>query len=181
MYVTRLVNGIPYKVWETIEFNCDQDADGHCSCDSEKQDVQDDSLQTANKTIVGAINEVEQEVTAMADSAQNREDNNLNTTDKTIVGAINEVNTKAVSHEELGVVRDIAQGRKRAYVFDTVEQLDAALLDPEFVSTLTVGDDFLIRALEVPDYWWDGAIKQILETQKVQFDLITNAEIDNLF
>lgn len=181
MYVTRLVNGIPYKVWETIEFNCDQDADGHCSCDSEKQDVQDDSLQTANKTIVGAINELEQEVSAVADSAQNREDSNLNTTNKTIVGAINEVNTKAVSHEELGVVRDIAQGKTRGQVFNTVEEVDEWLLDAEHVATLSIGDVFLIRDLNVPDYWWDGAIKQILETQKVQFDLITNEEIDNLF
>ena len=55
-----------------------------------KQDATDNNLATTNKTVVGAINEVN---TGLA-SKQDATDNNLATTDKTVVGAINEVNAK---------------------------------------------------------------------------------------
>ena len=55
-----------------------------------KQDATDNNLATTNKTVVGAINEVN---TGLA-SKQDATDNNLDTTDKTVVGAINEVNSK---------------------------------------------------------------------------------------
>lgn len=61
----------------------------------------------------------------------------------------------------------IAKGRATGYVFDTVEDLDAWLLVEENVSKLILGDNLYIRAVGVPDYWWDGTQKQVLETQKV--------------
>ena len=47
----------------------------------------------------------------------------------------------------------IAKGRATAYVYDTLEELEAALEDEKFVSGLVKGDNFYIRALDVPDYW----------------------------
>jgi hypothetical protein len=92
---------------------------------------------------------------------------------------------------------EIASGKCAAYVFDTVDALDAALA--EYVAflndgaamsdanilkgeTLKTGDVFLIRAVDVPDYWWDESTKskQKLETTKVDLTTITNAEIDTI-
>lgn len=60
----------------------------------------------------------------------------------------------------------IAKGRATAYVYDTVEALDTDLANQEFVAKLVKGDNFYIKALDVPDYWWDGTQKQQLETEK---------------
>lgn len=60
----------------------------------------------------------------------------------------------------------IAKGRATAYIYDTVEALDTDLANPEFVAKLVKGDNFYIKALDVPDYWWDGTQKQQLETEK---------------
>lgn len=61
----------------------------------------------------------------------------------------------------------IAQGKCACYVFDTVEALDTWLGNTANTEKLKTGDVFLIRAVNVPDYWWDGATKQKLETTKV--------------
>ena len=60
----------------------------------------------------------------------------------------------------------IARGRATGYVFETITDLDKWLLDEENVSKLTLGDNFYIVATNVPDYWWDGTQKRILETEK---------------
>lgn len=62
--------------------------------------------------------------------------------------------------------KNIAKGRATGYVFDTLEDLDTALTDSEFVANLVLGDNLYIRATDVPDYWWDGSQKQKLETEK---------------
>ena len=74
--------------------------------------------------------------------------------------------TKYVDDEVAEVV-EVASGKTASYVFNTVAELDAELAKAEFVAKLKTGDVFLIRALNVPDYWWDGSAKQILETTKV--------------
>lgn len=61
----------------------------------------------------------------------------------------------------------IAKGRATGYVFDTLQDLELWLQNSENVSKLVLGDNLYIRALGIPDYWWDGSEKQQLETQKV--------------
>lgn len=77
---------------------------------------------------------------------------------------------------------EIARGKCSANVFDTVEELDAWLTNSENTENLKTGDVFYIRAVDVPDYWWDKetSTKQILETTKVDLSVITNAEIDQI-
>ena len=61
-----------------------------------KQDATDNNLATTDKTVVGAINEVNTTVQNMGTTLagkQDATDNNLTTTDKTVVGAINELNS----------------------------------------------------------------------------------------
>lgn len=84
--------------------------------------------------------------------------------------------------DELDEVVEIASGKCKSYVFDTVDALDAELAKAEFTAILKTGDVFYIRALEVPDYWWDAetSTKQILETTKVDLAAISNAEIDSI-
>lgn len=60
----------------------------------------------------------------------------------------------------------IARGRATGYVFDTLEDLEIWLEDETNVSNLILGDNFYIRALNTPDYWWDGSDKQQLEAEK---------------
>ena len=71
---------------------------------SEYQTKQDNNLQTTSKQIVGAINEVNTNLSSTSSSLssqistlntnkQNKSDNSLNTTSKNIVGAINELNS----------------------------------------------------------------------------------------
>ncbi len=83
----------------------------------------------------------------------------------------------------------IARGRATGYVFDTVEDLDIWLQNSENVSKLVLGDNFYIRAINVPDYWWDGTTRQQLEAEKPdltdyakteQFVTLTQAEYDAL-
>lgn len=84
--------------------------------------------------------------------------------------------------EIVSTMTAIAQGKCKAEVFDTVEELDAWLEVTENTAKLNTGDVFLIRAVNVPDYWWDGKTnsKQILETTKVEIPVITNSEIDTI-
>ena len=83
----------------------------------------------------------------------------------------------------------IAKGRATGYVFDTLEELNNWLLVEENTSKLVLGDNLYIRTVGVPDYWWDGSSKQVLETEKPdlteyakkeQFVTLTQAEYDAL-
>lgn len=80
----------------------------------------------------------------------------------------------ATFFNDMNEVEAIAKGRATGYVFDTVDDLDAWLSDSANTAKLNLGDNFYIRALDVPDYWWDGTSKQQLETQKVNLSEITD-------
>ena len=84
--------------------------------------------------------------------------------------------------DELDDMVAVAQGKCSSYVFDTVDELDTWLTNTENTANLKTGDVFYIRAVDVPDYWWDSETntKQILETTKVDLTTITNAEIDTI-
>ena len=84
----------------------------------------------------------------------------LNDVTSTFQPTIDNIQEKAENAET------IAKGRATAYVYDTLEELEAALKDEKFVSGLVKGDNFYIRAIDVPDYWWDGTQKQQLEVEK---------------
>lgn len=70
---------------------------------------------------------------------------------------------------EIANVVSVASGKTASYVFDTVADLDSWLAVSANTANLKTGDVFLIRAVNVPDYWWDSNTKskQILETTKV--------------
>lgn len=70
---------------------------------------------------------------------------------------------------EIAEVVAVASGKTASYVFDTVGDLDSWLAVSTNTAKLKTGDVFLIRAVNVPDYWWDSSTKskQILETTKV--------------
>lgn len=82
--------------------------------------------------------------------------------------------------ETMGEIAEIAEGKCKSFVFATVDELDTWLTDSTNTAKLKVGDVFLIKAVDVPDYWWDGTEKQKLETTKVDLTAITNAEIDQI-
>lgn len=119
--------------------------------------------------------------------------------------AISDINGLVEASQQLtlafeGAVEDmteIANGKCACFVFDEEAGLDSALAEyVAFINdgtamaeenplngvTLKTGDVFLIRAVKVPDYWWDESTKskQVLETTKVDLPIITNAEIDEI-
>lgn len=69
-------------------------------------------------------------------------------------------------------VEEVTSGKHKSFTFDTVEELDTWLENEEFTAGLDNGDNFFIRDLGVPDYWWDkdSQSKQILETTKVDLN-----------
>lgn len=82
--------------------------------------------------------------------------------------------------QELEEVEAIAKGRASGYVFDTVEDMNIWLSNTNNVAQLKLGDNLYIRAVDVPDYWWDGSQAQELETQKVDLsEYVTQEEFDN--
>jgi hypothetical protein len=98
----------------------------------------------------------------------------------------NSHNSDSSSHndirEEISIVEAIARGKSRAIVFNTEEELNAWLLIPSNVQTLEIGDNFYIRDVEVPDYWWDGTEKKELEAEKVDLsNYYIKTDADNKF
>ena len=75
--------------------------------------------------------------------------------------------TKSYVDNAVSKVEAIAKGRATGYVFDTVDDMNTWLADVENKAKLVLGDNLYIRAIDVPDYWWDGIAAQQLETQKV--------------
>ena len=90
----------------------------------------------------------------------------------------NNIKETYATKKEVSTVESIAKGRATGYVFDTLSDLETWLEDLENTAKLVLGDNLYIRATDVPDYWWDGAEKQILETQKVDLsEYATKEEI----
>lgn len=94
------------------------------------------------------------------------------------------VNKKYVDNlsNDIDTAISIAKGRATGYVFDTKDDMDAWLENPENVSMLVLGDNLYIRAVDTPDYWWDGSSAQMLETQKVDLTgYVKQSYVDSYF
>lgn len=52
----------------------------------------------------------------------------------------------------------VAQGKSAGYVFNTYSELIAYIAVPENAEKFRLGDQFLIKATDVPDYWWDNTV-----------------------
>ena len=85
--------------------------------------------------------------------------------------AVSGHNTSEIAHNDIRVklsdIEAIARGKSRAKVFNTIAELDAWIAVAANVATLQIGDNFYIRAVDVPDYWWDGSVKLPIEGEKV--------------
>lgn len=126
----------------------------------------------------GSYNDLKDKPTDFAPSLHTHEQKDINGLDDTI-----------------STITNIANGKCKSYTFETTEELDTALAEyvafitngtemsdtnPIKGQTLGNGDVFLIRVVDVPDYWWDASTnsKQILETAKVTIAFLSNDEID---
>ncbi|KAA6384515.1 MAG: hypothetical protein EZS28_019960 [Streblomastix strix] len=70
-----------------------------------------------------------------------------------------------VTQPQLQEVRDIVQGKSKAYVFATTEEMNTWMEDQENVSKLSISDNLYILNKEVMDYWWDGTNLRVLKTE----------------
>lgn len=101
-----------------------------------KQDATDNNLDTTDKTVVGAINEVntavQSVVTSLADK-QDKTDNNLTTTDKTVVGAINELADAIEDMATSVIVTPEMYGAVGDGVVDDTTAVQSALTNGNFI------------------------------------------------
>lgn len=134
---------------------------------------------------IGEINELVNTLTTKAEKEHQHSTSDItdfntemekkaNTTHTHEIGDINGV------EEIVSEIAEIANGKCKTEVFDTEEDMNNWIANSENTKNLKVGDVFLIRAVNVPDYWWDGTSAQILETTKVEVNVISNTEIDTI-
>lgn len=104
-----------------------------------------------------------------------------NVNSENAVSTANNANDNALSAvAKAEEAKGIALGRSKGHVFDTKAEMDAALTNPDFIKILAVGDNLYIRAIDVPDYWWDGNAAYPLETQKVDLsEYVKNTDYAN--
>ena len=124
---------------------------------NQKQDVLDKYVESVNG-YSGAITLTAADIHALPDTT-------VIPTVPTIVSAF----ANDADYATRTYVTEVAAGKCQAYTFETVEELDQWLAIEENTTDLNNGDVFYIRAVGVPDYWWDKEThtKQILETTKV--------------
>lgn len=143
----------------------------------DKQDKTDSGLETTDKTVVGAINEVNEAAQEAVNTA-NEAKQIAQTAETTAQGAETTAEQAQTTANE---AKSIAQGRAQAKVFDTVEDMNAWLAVPANTATLNVGDPIYIRAANSPDYWWDGTQALEMETDVDLTDVYTKEEADAKF
>lgn len=129
-----------------------------------------DYVSNQTTPIKNNINQLDTNIRTVADWVNIKdEDGNratLETEAQDAYRAINELNAKISDIETVAdTAKSIAEGKATGYVFDTVEDMNAWLETNS--SILKLGDNLYIRAVNVPDYWWDGETARQLETQKV--------------
>lgn len=81
--------------------------------------------------------------------------------------ALNEINaTLQEVQETANEAEAIARGKATSYTFETLTALDDWLEVPANVAKLHIGDNLYINDVGVPDYWWNGEARMILESEK---------------
>ena len=142
-----------------------------------------EALQSAANALASEENAKTSEYNAKdyADEAERQADIARNN----ILNSVAAHNESEESHpyvlSEMVRIESIARGKASAKVFDTTEEMNDWLSDPDNVETLKIGDNLYIRDINVPDYWWDGEQLQILEAQAINLsDYYTKAEVDGL-
>jgi len=84
--------------------------------------------------------------------------------------------TKLYVDTQMQAAMDVANGKTKSYVFDTLSDLNTWLTTNS--GTLKVGDVMFIRALNTPDYWWDGTQKLELDAKTDLTNYYTSSQTD---
>lgn len=80
--------------------------------------------------------------------------------------------TKGLLDETVQEMREIASGKCKADAFDTVVDMTAWLSDTNNTANLKLGDVFYIRAVDVPDYWWEPIKERVELSQYTDNDVV---------
>ena len=133
-----------------------------------------DALQQATAAGQSAANALESknisaQAAGVAEGHMNNAAGYADQASNNILNGVNTHNENVAAHadirEEIRQVEAIARGRATGYVFDTLEDMQLWLGNPENVANLITGDNLYIRATDVKDYWWDGNAPQELEAE----------------
>ena len=149
--------------------------DNYVMTESDFNRIESDITEITNSRV---NQNADERITEIGNTAvqQIAEINVLADTKKTELENINNTLTPRVSKLETDIieVEEIAKGRNKAHVFDTKSDMETWI--SQHSSELSVGDNLYIKAVDVPDYWWDGVQAQQLETQKVDLTDYYNKE-----
>lgn len=80
--------------------------------------------------------------------------------------------TKGLLDETVQEMREIASGKCKADAFDTVKDMTTWLSDTNNTANLKLGDVFYIRAVDVPDYWWEPIVDDVELSKYTEKDVI---------
>lgn len=80
--------------------------------------------------------------------------------------------TKGLLDATVQEMREIASGKCKADAFDTVEDMTTWLSDTNNTANLKLGDVFYIRAVDVPDYWWEPIVDDVELSKYTEKDVI---------
>lgn len=168
------------------------------SLESTKQDKTDNSLNTTDKTVVGAINELKTTTDTLNTNKQNITDNSLTTTNKTIPTAINEINTNLSSHtsntsnphsvtkEQVGLGSVVNAGQTSSPTESSNEYFTAGgayTLQQSLNSSISTKQDKTDESLSTTNKTVVGAINEInqnLSTSPTNIDLTSYVDVLNL-
>ena len=82
---------------------------------------------------------------------------------------------------DLDALEERVDGMQPAQVFDTLADMQTWLANSANTTNLPIGTNLFIRALDVPDYWWDGTTAQQLETAKANLtNVVTQTGTETL-
>ncbi|KAA6404098.1 MAG: hypothetical protein EZS28_000375 [Streblomastix strix] len=73
--------------------------------------------------------------------------------------------SSSVTQSQLQEIIEIASGKSKGYIFETMKEMNTWMEDQENVAKLTIGDNLYIVDKQVMDYWWDGFNLRALETE----------------
>ena len=89
--------------------------------------------------------------------------------------SINPVTSGGVKSAITEVI-NVAEGKCKAYVMDDRNTLIDWLTNYADISSLKTGDVFLIRAINVPDYWWEPVAEAVTLSQYTDNDIIIDGK-----
>lgn len=136
--------------------------------------TQKQQVRQAGEQTIGTMQEIAQRAETAKTAAETARNGAVSAKERSevILATVTDESTGAIARANEAIAtaetaEAIARGKAGAKVFETYADMISWLDDPAHVADLVIGDNLLIEAVDVPDYWWNGTQPMELEAQKV--------------